>query len=581
MLIFYITDTARVLGEKLLSYFPGASLERFSPQRVRDLWPEANSMVFIMATGIVVRTIGPLLHDKKTDPAVLVMDEQGRHVISLTGGHLGGANTLAEEISALTGATPVLTTASDLKGLPGLDLWASEMGLEIEAPEVLPKVMRRFVEKGTLRVFTEEDIPMPEEFIRVSEPGEADIIITVKEDIYLEDSVCPSAGSRVKGQLYLRPKRLVAGMGFNTGTPSEEMLQALEETFRRHNLSMKALSMVATLDKKARETTFREFVNALGLESKGYTVEELNACVRDYGIETSEAASKATGAMAVAEPSAVLASGGGQLIVPKEKFPNVTVAVALATRKQGKLFVVGVGPGSLDELTPRARQAGMKAGVIVGYRPYLERLMPLVSGKELYTTGMTKEIDRCRKALEYASGGRTVALVSSGDPGIYAMAGLVFELMRAEPALRVPVEVVPGVSALNACSARLGAPLMNDFAVVSLSDRLTPWERIEDRLHRAAEADFVIVLFNPRSRGRPGHLKKAVEIIKKYRPQDTPVGIVKAVSRENEKVILCSLGTIPYEEVDMESLVVVGNSMTFRFGDFLVTPRGYGQKYEL
>ncbi len=581
MVVFYITETARDIGQRLLNYFPDTLLERFSSERVKTLWSEMDAMVFIMATGIVVRTIGPLLKDKKTDPAMVVIDEEGRFVISLTGGHLRGANALAREISTLIGATPVITTASDVKGLPGLDLWAREHDLEVEEPDLLPQVMKRFVENGVIRVFTEDDLPLPDGFIRVLEPRCADIIVTVKEDIYLDQNFCPIGGCKVKGQLSLRPKRLAVGMGFNSGTPSEEMLQALKETLKRHNLSLKAVSIVATLDKKTEDPTFRDFVRELGLDYIGYTVEELNACVRDHGLGISEAARKTTGAVSVAEPSAVLGSRGGRLIVPKQKFPNVTVAVAIAQRRQGKLFIVGVGPGSLEEITPRARHALMKSHVIVGYTAYVERLGPIISDKELYTTGMTKEIDRCRKALEYARKGRTVALVSSGDPGIYAMAGLVFEIMRAEPSLKVPVEVVPGVSALNAGSARLGAPLMSDFAVVSLSDRLTPWTTIEERLLRAAEADFVIVLFNPRSRGRPEHLRRAVEIILKYRSEDTPVGIVKAVSRESEKTILCSLGTVPYNEVDMETLVVVGNSKTFRFGEFMVTPRGYEEKYEL
>ncbi|RME68982.1 MAG: hypothetical protein D6778_01125, partial [Nitrospirae bacterium] len=221
IVIFYITERARAVGEKLLSFYPEASLERFSSEKVKKLWPRARAFVFIMASGIVVRTIAPLLKDKKTDPAVVVMDEKGRFVISLAGGHLGGANSLAQEISSLIGAEPVITTASDVEGLPGLDLWAEAHGLEIEEPSLVPQVMKRFVENGALRVFTEEELPMPEEFIKVSEPRYADIIITPKEDIYLDQRVCPTGGCRVKDQLYLRPKNLAIGIGFNRGTSSE------------------------------------------------------------------------------------------------------------------------------------------------------------------------------------------------------------------------------------------------------------------------------------------------------------------------------------------------------------------------
>ncbi|RME62645.1 MAG: precorrin-3B C(17)-methyltransferase, partial [Nitrospirae bacterium] len=363
---------------------------------------------------------------------------------------------------------------------------------------------------------------------KVSEPRYADIIITPKEDIYLDQRVCPTGGCRVKDQLYLRPKNLAIGIGFNRGTSSEEIAQAIKEVLKEENLSEKSVSVIASLDKKTEEEGFQKLVKELELPWVGFTVDELNQCVKDMGLQVSEYAEKATGALSVAEPSALLASGGGTLVVPKKPVGNVTVAVALMPPRKGKLYIVGVGPGSLDEITPRARQALLRSEVVVGYRAYVERLRGLLSGKDIYTTGMTKEIERCRLAIEKAREGSTVALVSSGDPGIYAMAGLVLELMKKEVSLRVPVEVIPGVSALNAVSARLGAPLMNDFAVISLSDRLTPWQTIEDRLRKAAEGDFVIVLFNPKSKGRPDHLRKALEIIGNYRPPDTPVGIVKA-----------------------------------------------------
>ncbi|HEB75606.1 MAG TPA: precorrin-3B C(17)-methyltransferase [Nitrospirae bacterium] len=196
---------------------------------------------------------------------------------------------------------------------------------------------------------------------------------------------------------------------------------------------------------------------------------------------------------------------------------------------------------------------------------------------------MTREVQRCTKALEAASSGRTAALICSGDPGIYAMAGLVFELARNRSASgMVPaIEVIPGVPALSASASRLGAPLMHDFAAISLSDRLTPWEEIDRRLHAAAGADFVIVIYNPRSRGRKDHLERAVGIISGYRRADTPVGIVKAATREDERIIVTALGSVPFEEVDMQSTIIVGNSRTFVWDGRMVTPRGYADKYEL
>ena len=196
---------------------------------------------------------------------------------------------------------------------------------------------------------------------------------------------------------------------------------------------------------------------------------------------------------------------------------------------------------------------------------------------------MRQEVDRCAKAVEVAQQGRSVAVICSGDPGIYAMAGLVFEIIRkTEYDGKLPeVEIVPGIPALSSCAARLGAPLMHDFASISLSDLLTPWELITKRLEAAASADFVIAIYNPKSKGRPENINRAQEIILKHRPENTPVGIVKAATRENEKVTVTDLAHMLECEIDMQSTVIIGNSQTFVWKDRMVTPRGYGSKYNI
>jgi precorrin-3B C17-methyltransferase len=204
---------------------------------------------------------------------------------------------------------------------------------------------------------------------------------------------------------------------------------------------------------------------------------------------------------------------------------------------------------------------------------------------------MRQEVDRCSKAVELAMLGKKVAVICSGDPGIYAMAGLVFEILRNQqetagatgrsPLKSIDIEVVPGLPALSACAARLGPPLMHDFASISLSDLLTPWDVIERRIEAAASADFVIVIYNPKSKGRQDHINKARDIISKFRGPQTPVGIVKAATRENEKIVVSDLENMLNNEIDMQSTVIVGNSQTFRWNDWMVTPRGYSEKYEL
>lgn len=254
---------------------------------------------------------------------------------------------------------------------------------------------------------------------------------------------------------------------------------------------------------------------------------------------------------------------------------------------EGRITVVGLGPGDPDLLPPLARTALERAAAIVGYRAYVELVDPaLLAARQVVSTGMTGEVERCAKALDLALAGSEVAVVCSGDPGVYAMAGLVLELVEARGlAGRLEVEVVPGIPAVCAAAALLGAPLMHDFAVVSLSDLLTPWELIARRLAAAAEADFVLALYNPRSGRRTAHLPRALEILAGRRSPQTPVGLVKSAFRPEQEVLVTTLAGLDPESVDMLSILIVGNSSTRMVrgasGQRLLTPRGYAGKYAL
>jgi adenosylcobyric acid synthase len=246
-----------------------------------------------------------------------------------------------------------------------------------------------------------------------------------------------------------------------------------------------------------------------------------------------------------------------------------------------KLFVIGLGPGDAQHMTPAARVAIESSTLVSGYQVYLELIAELIAGKETFATGMRQETERCREALRRAADGASVALVCSGDAGIYGMAGLVLELQQLEGPAEVEVEIVPGVSAVQAAAARLGAPLMHDFAVISLSDLLTDWCLIRRRLDAAGRADFVVALYNPKSRGRTTQIGEAVEILLRHRDPQTPVGIVRNACREGEEVCLTTLDKLPEAEIDMFSLVIIGNSSTgIDDQGRMVTPRGYARKRE-
>ena len=246
----------------------------------------------------------------------------------------------------------------------------------------------------------------------------------------------------------------------------------------------------------------------------------------------------------------------------------------------GKISVVGIGPGSLDDMTYRARRTIEEATTVVGYKCYVELIAELVAGKTVLDTGMTQEIDRCRAALKAASEGETVVVISSGDAGIYGMAGLVLELLvKMDEAERPEFGgVIPGVSAMSAAAGLLGAPIMHDFVVISLSDLLTPWEIIQERAELAAQGDFVTALYNPRSNKRVGQINAVQDIFLRHRAPETPVGIVTGASRTNEAVLISTLGEFTKEDINMFSLVIIGNSKTRQVGDWMITPRGYQKR---
>ena len=250
------------------------------------------------------------------------------------------------------------------------------------------------------------------------------------------------------------------------------------------------------------------------------------------------------------------------------------------SRRLGKLSIVSLGPGNPDYLAPRAKGVLKDASVIVGYRTYMQLIEPAVlEGKETIETGMTDEIRRCQMAIEKVLEGKDTAVVSSGDAGIYGMAGSVLQLMEERDLLgEVDVEVIPGIPALSAAASLLGAPLMHDFAVISLSDLLTPWEAIQSRVEAAAKSDFVIVLYNPRSKKRTWQLDRTIEMISMHRSRETPVGLVKNAMREGHSVQITTLSQLDKTKVDMLSILLVGNSHTRILGGKMVTPRGYEKK---
>ncbi|MFI6439808.1 precorrin-3B C(17)-methyltransferase [Streptomyces sp. NPDC050759] len=518
---------------------------------VRRAFAECEQLVCFLATGAVVRLIAPLLGDKASDPGVVCVDEGGRFAVSLVGGHGGGANELAREVGELLGAEPVVTTATDAVGVPGLDT----LGLPVEG--AVAAVSRALLDGEPIALHNESGWPLPP--LPVVAEGAYGIRVT-------DRLVEPPA----EHEVVLRPPTLVVGVGASKGAPVEEVLELIEGSLREAGLSSQSIAHLATVDAKAQEPGIVAAAERLGVPLVTHSAEELAA------IEVpnpSDAPLAAVGTPSVAEAAALVQ--GGELLVPKRKSaatPAMATCAVVRRPARGRLAVVGLGPGARDLLTPRAKAELRRASVLVGLDQYVDQIRDLLRpGTRVLESGLGAEEERARTAVEEARKGQAVALIGSGDAGVYAMASPAL----AEASDDIDVIGVPGVTAALAAAAILGAPLGHDHVAISLSDLHTPWEVIERRVRAAAEADIVVTFYNPRSRGRDWQLPKALAILAEHREPATPVGVVRNASRPDESVRLTTLAALDPAVVDMMTVVTVGNTATRDIAGRMVTPRGY------
>ncbi|PWR13864.1 precorrin-3B C(17)-methyltransferase [Micromonospora acroterricola] len=531
---------------------------------LRTAWTQCDAVVAFLATGAVVRILAPLLGDKRTDPAVVVVDEAARHAVALLGGHAGGGNDLAEQVGALLDARPVVTTATDAVGLPGLDT----LGWPVQG--AVAAVSRAILDGEPVRLVADADWPLPAlpPNVRPQPAGEGGDAPEGGYRLLVTDREVPLDGRTA----VLRPPSLVAGVGASRGVPATEVAELLHRVLAEAGLSPASLRCLASADVKADEAGILSTADAHGVPLVTWSATELAAVDVPH---PSEVVRAAVGTPSVAEAAALLGPAGrpgdATLLVPKTASAMATVAVARHAPR-GRLAVVGLGPGAADLRTPRAVAELRRAAVVVGLDQYLDQVRDVLRpGTRVLSSGLGAEEERARAAVAEAAAGRAVALVGSGDAGVYAMASPALEYADE----RIDVVGVPGVTAALAAGALLGAPLGHDHAYLSLSDLHTPWEVIERRVTAAAQGDFVTLFYNPRSRARDWQLGKALGILAAHRPPDTPVGVVRNASRPGERVHLATLATLDPGVVDMYSVVVVGSSDTRLVAGRMVTPRGY------
>lgn len=550
-----------------------------------DRWGGATAVVAVGACGLVTRLIAPLLQGKEHDPAVVVVDAAGRYAIPLLGGHAAGGEALAQEIAALLGGEAVLTGASGARGSLALDAFGSAWGWR-RGDGDWRSLMARAAGSDSVAVHQHSGLALWRNL-----PAAASLVDAEPAEAAAEQELVVSH-RRGPGCRW-HPPSLWLGLGCERDT-SETLLERLvEKALQEHDLAPEAVAGLASVTLKGDEPALLALAARRGWPLRLYAAERLAA----VPVPTPSAAvAREVGTASVAEAAARLAAAeaGGTpetpapLLIAKriERAASgergaATLAVALAERQwapaRGALHLVGSGPGGLELLSGDARQALAQATVWVGYGLYLDLLEPLRRPDQLRRDGrLTEERQRCAEALALAQQGLTVALVSSGDSGIYGMAGLALELWLAQAAADRPAFAVhPGLSALQLAAARAGAPLMHDFCTISLSDRLTPWEVIERRLRAAAAGDFVVALYNPRSRDRDWQLERARSLLLEERPATTPVVLARQLGRAEESVQLHTLGSLPVEAVDMLTLVLVGNSTSRQQDGWMVTPRGY------
>ncbi len=552
------TANGRRNATHLAGAWPDARLyEGKAKEALHRAWNECDDIVLFLATGAAVRLIAPLLESKHRDPGVVTVDDAGNFAVALCGGHEGGANALAARVAETLGGAPVITTASDSVGFPALDSLGEKLGLRLEDDSDLAAVGAALVSGEKVYLVTDRRWPLgplPENIVR-TEQWEAPMIL-------ISDRLVETPRPAV----VYRPPSLVAGVGCSRGVGAEEILDLLRRSLAEAGLTERSVAALASIDVKRDEAGLLEAAEKLNVPVHFHPAEVLSVVGTP---NPSELVREAVGTPSVAEAAVI--SSGAELVLEKRKSANATVAIGRLSVR-GRLALVSLGPGEDTLVPPLAREALAASELVVGLEQYVDRIRHLLRpGTRVLTPPLGNEMERAELALAEARAGGSVALVSSGDVGIYAMASPALELAGED----VDVVVVPGVTAAQAAASLLGSPLGHDHCSVSLSDLLTPWSVIQSRVRAAAEGDFVVSLYNPRSKGRDWQLGKVKEILLEHRPPDTPVGIVKDAYRPTQQVIITDLASLLPEDVDMLTIVLVGSSQTRVVAGRMVTPRGY------
>ena len=547
---------------------------------LKKCWKEVDLIIFVGSLSASVRLFHPYLISKDKDPGIIVMDHKGSKLIPLIGLHQSNTEKIAHQISHLFDGEVITTNKSTTNKLFNIDQFGYSWGWK-----------RSGSIKNWSRLVISQSNQHPVFFHQTSGSNiwkNSELSKTVFEMGTTELSEVQertfhiSSSNQYKNTWH--PPTLWIGIGCERNTSKKLIRNAIDDCLISNELSELSIAGLATVDLKKNEKAILEIIKEKNWPIRYFSSIELSQI--DVP-NPSVTVFKEIGTPSVAEAACIVAAGEeSKLIIEKKIYKEdgsgaVTLSIAESPNQfapgKGEVHIVGSGPGDLSYLTGDAKKALTKCSVWIGYKIYLDLLEPFrSSGQIRIDSELTQEKKRCEKAIQLAEQGIKVAIISSGDAGIYGMAGLVIELSQTiENEFRPLVEIHPGISSVQLAASIAGAPLMNDFCVISLSDKLTPWEKIENRIEGAIQGDFVVAIFNPRSQERNWQLQKTISMFLKARGSKTPVLIARQVGRAEQSIKLCKLSTINIDEIDMFTLLIIGNSYTKILGNKFVTQRGY------
>ncbi|MEP6488304.1 precorrin-3B C(17)-methyltransferase [Microcoleus vaginatus GB2-A3] len=575
--IVILGQNSQPIAKKISAHFPGSQIYglidrtndtdiNFSNfgQTLRELFATETPIVAICAAGIIIRTLAPLLSDKRAEPPVLAVAEDGSAVVPLLGG-LHGVNDLAREIAAVLGVQPAITTTGDIRFRTAL--LSPPQGYYLANPEDAKTFISNLLAGAKVRLegvaswLSESNLPIA---------PDAQLTIRVTEKAIAPTPDC----------LVYHPQIAALALANLSNIQPEIALYCVQELLAQTNLAAASVAGFFALKHEMGNPALEALSQYFKVPVRFFNLSEL---VELDSIEFMENQ---------AAQIALTAAGANSQLIECDRTLSLNCALALAAEpidasaigiSRGKLAIVGTGPGGAPWMSPEVKEILREATDWVGYKFYLDLAGTLREGQKRHDSDNREEIDRARFALDLAASGQSVAVVSSGDPGIFAMAAAVFEAIDfdAKPEWQgIDIRVAPGISAMQAAAAAIGAPLGHDFCVISLSDILKPWEVIEQRIAAAAIADFAIAFYNPISKQRIWQLSRAIEILLQSRDPKTPVILGRNLGRPGQSVRVCTLGEFQPQDADMRTLVIVGSSQTRiiprKYGDVWVyTPRRY------